>query len=88
MREIRARVKGARGVVATRPGLADELARHGVKAARFYARFGITEAMYRRGVPSHEPGHEIDRLSDLLGVPVDVRTKPRSRAKAATRTTS
>jgi hypothetical protein len=38
--------------VATTPGLAETLARDGRKAARFYARFGITEGQFREGVPA------------------------------------
>ena len=49
--EFRARVKAARAVVATTRGLAELLARDWRKAARFYARFGITEGMFRRGSP-------------------------------------
>ncbi len=52
MRETRSRVKAARALVATTPGLAIILARDWQKAARFYAGFGITEAMFRSGVPS------------------------------------
>ncbi len=40
--------------MATTPGLADTFARDWQKAARFYARFGITEEMFRCGVPSFE----------------------------------
>ncbi len=36
--------------IATTPGMAEMLARDGLKAARFYARFGITEEMFRDGV--------------------------------------
>ena len=46
LRERRARVKVARAVVATTPGLAETPAAEWQRAARFYARFGITEAIY------------------------------------------
>jgi hypothetical protein len=36
-------LKAARAVVATTPGLAETLARDWQRAARFYARFGITK---------------------------------------------
>jgi hypothetical protein len=52
LRELRARVKAARSVVSTTPGLADTLRGDWQKAARFYARFGITDAMYRHDVAS------------------------------------
>ncbi len=50
LRELRARVKAARAVVATTPGLAELLQRDWRKAARFYARFGITESQFRLGI--------------------------------------
>ncbi len=51
VRGLRGRVKGARTVVATTPGFAETLAGDWRRAARFYARNGITEEMLRRGVP-------------------------------------
>jgi hypothetical protein len=45
-------VKHARAVVATTTGLAETLARDWRKAERFYARFGVTESMFRLGVRS------------------------------------
>ncbi len=50
LRDLRGRGKAARAVVATTPGLADVLQRDWQKAARFYARFGVTEAQFRQGV--------------------------------------
>jgi len=44
-------VKIARAVVSTSPGLAQTLAANWKKATRFYARFSITEAQFRNGVP-------------------------------------
>jgi hypothetical protein len=62
LRELRARVKAARAVGAAPPGLAETLASDWRKATRFHARFGITEAQFRSGVPSAVPsmavGHE------------------------------
>jgi hypothetical protein len=49
LRDLRGRVKLARAVLSTTPGLAEILAREWHKAARFYVRFGITEALFRRG---------------------------------------
>jgi hypothetical protein len=50
----RAGVKAAPVLIATTPGLADTLARNWQKAARFYARFRITETMLRAGVRQAE----------------------------------
>jgi len=50
LRDLRGRVKAARAVVSTTPRLAETLAADWQKATRFYARFGITEAMFRHGV--------------------------------------
>ncbi len=50
LRDLRARVKPARAVVATHPGMAEVLARDWRKAAWFDARFGITEGQFRFGV--------------------------------------
>jgi hypothetical protein len=51
LRDVRARVKAARAMVATTPGMAETLARDWRRAAWFYGRFGITEIQYRDGVP-------------------------------------
>ncbi len=70
LRELRARVKAARAVVATTPGLSETLARDWQKAARCYSRFGITEEFYRHGVPgdSAKSAQELPYLaSPLLG---------------------
>lgn len=50
IRDLRARVKRARAVVATTPGLSEILQNDWRKAARFYGRFGITGAMFRDGI--------------------------------------
>lgn len=44
-------VKAARAVVARKPGLAEVLAGNWQKAARFYANYGVTEGMFRQGLP-------------------------------------
>ena len=54
LRDLRGRVKAARAVVSTTPGLADTLAGDWTQAARFYARFGITETAFRCGVPQSD----------------------------------
>jgi len=54
LRELRGRVKAARAVVSTTPGLAGTLAANWRRAAEFYARFGVTESMFRSGVRSAE----------------------------------
>jgi hypothetical protein len=54
LRELRARVKLARAVVSRMPGLAAILRERPDRAARFYARFGITESQFRTGVPALE----------------------------------
>jgi hypothetical protein len=39
--------------VSTTPGLVEILQRDWMKAARFYTRFGITEAQFQGGVPGN-----------------------------------
>ena len=50
LRDLRGRVKRARAVISSTPGLAETLASDWRKAAHFYARFGVTEGMVRQGV--------------------------------------
>ena len=52
LRDLRGRVKVARAVVATTPGLAKTLLTDWKRAAGFYARFGITKEIFRQGVPA------------------------------------
>jgi hypothetical protein len=66
LRELRARVKTTRSVVSSTPGLADALRGDWQKAARFYARFGITEQVFRYGV-SNESVAPVTRL-ELQGI--------------------
>ena len=80
--EIRARVKSARAVVATTPGLANTLQRDWRKVARFYARFGITETLFRNGVPAGEAAVSED-LIDQVRAPSDRFAEVRVRAEAA-----
>jgi DNA-binding FrmR family transcriptional regulator len=69
LRDLRGRVKAARTAVSSTPGAAEVLRQDGVKAARFYARFEITEEQLRHGVsvsvydtetawPSCRAGHD------------------------------
>jgi len=55
VRDLRGRVKAARAVVSRTPGLVEKLTSDWKKAARFWARFGITEEMFRAGVKVSEP---------------------------------
>ena len=58
--DIRGRVKAARPVVSTTPGPAEILAFDWRKAARFYARFGVTGTMFQKGNPRFEvPGEDL-----------------------------
>jgi hypothetical protein len=50
LRDLRARVKLAHGAVSRTPGLKEILAADWKKAARLYARFGVTEETFRKGV--------------------------------------
>lgn len=59
LRDLRGRVKAARALVSSTPGLAEILAGDWRKAARFYARFGTSEHSYRYGVPEGGPAKEI-----------------------------
>jgi len=52
LHELRARVKAARAVVTATPGLVETLARDWRKAARFYARFRVSDELLRKGAPS------------------------------------
>jgi len=52
LRDLRGRVKAARAIVSSTPGLAEVIASNWRRAARFYTRNGITEKMFRHGVPA------------------------------------
>jgi hypothetical protein len=54
LRDLRARVKVARAVVSSTPGLAEILAADWKKAAFFYTRFRVSEAQLRHGIPGGE----------------------------------
>jgi hypothetical protein len=51
LRELRARVKTARAVVALTPGLAETLQLDWERAARFYARHDVSKTQFNHGVP-------------------------------------
>jgi hypothetical protein len=52
LRELRARLKRARAIVARTPGLAESIRRDWKRAAQFYARLRVNEVQLRRGAPS------------------------------------
>jgi len=62
--DLRGRVKASRAAISKTPGAEEVLRRDWMKAARFYARFGVTEDMFRRGVSplclEGEPGQPRD----------------------------
>ena len=64
LRDLRGRMKTARAVVSTAPGLSEILRRDWGRAALFYSRFGIAETLYRGGVtPQRDAG---DQLTEPL----------------------
>ena len=50
LRDLRGRVKAARALVSSTPGLAETLRGDWRKAACFYTRCGLTERQFRNGV--------------------------------------
>ena len=48
--DLRGRVKAARAVISGAPGLAETLTSDWRRAARFYARFGVTEELVRNRI--------------------------------------
>ena len=52
LRDLRGRVRAARAAISTAPGGEEVLLRDWQKAARFSARFGVTEHQFRHGVPA------------------------------------
>ena len=55
LRDLRGRVQAARAAISRTPAAEDVLLRDWVTAAKFYARFGIAETMFRRGVAVIDP---------------------------------
>jgi hypothetical protein len=54
LRDLRGRVKAARGTLSAAPGSAEIISSDWAKEARFYARFGITETQFWAGVPASD----------------------------------
>jgi hypothetical protein len=84
LRELHGRVKAARAVVSTTPGLAEILAANWQKAERFYARFGITEAGFRYGIRTIAP-ESIDNLAEKVRGPIDGATEVQARSRRFSR---
>jgi hypothetical protein len=82
LRELRIGVKKARAMAASTPGLDEILAKDWQKAARFYARFGISQEMFRHEVPAREDSSEANLWPDFAEPHVDVRTESRTRAES------
>lgn len=80
LRDLRGQVKVARAVIAGTPGLAESLKCDWQRAARFYARFGITEDLVRHGVPAFDA--EAQDLAGRVGSPSDWRAEERARIEA------
>jgi len=69
LRELRARVRVARAVVSATSGLSEILAADWRKAARFYARFGVTEGTLRHGVrdvPEEETHNRRESFDSII----------------------
>ena len=80
LRDLRGRVKAARAAISGNPGAEEVLAKDWVKEARFYARFGITQAQFRHGVATVEEAG-IDLLQQLRS-PCDWLSEVRAREAA------
>ena len=68
LRDLRGRVKGARVVVSGTPWPAEILAEGRQEAARWYARSGFRERMFRRGVPGRGDGGPDTRFELRQGI--------------------
>ncbi len=77
LRDLRGRVKAARAVMAGTPGLAGALQTDWQRAARLYARFGITEELVRHGVAAGAV--EGDDLAERARRPSDWMAEARAR---------
>ena len=80
LRDLRGRVKAARAAISANPGAEEVLARDWVKEARFYVRFGITQAQFRHGVTTVEEAG--DDLFQQLRSPCDWLSEVRAREAA------
>jgi hypothetical protein len=82
LRDLRGRVKAARATIPATPGTERALRQDWVRAAHFYARFGITEALLRYGVPKMECPEEADQCSGSYIEPTDARKETLSHEEA------
>jgi hypothetical protein len=76
-------VKAARKALAATPGAGDAMRGDWRKEAAFLARFGVTQAQFRHGVPAdagETPGDE--DAGELLGSPRDTREEIAARGSA------
>ncbi len=80
LRDLRGRVKRARAIIASTPGLCEVLASRRRHGARFYARFGMTEELVRNGVPVLDA--ETQDLAERGRSPIDWMEEVRARAEA------
>lgn len=80
LRDLRGRAKVARAVIARTPALPETLARDWRRAARFYARYGVTEGLVRHGVPAGDS--ECRNLTEGARSPSDWMTEVRARGAA------
>jgi hypothetical protein len=67
LRDLRGRVKAARAIVSTTPGLSETLQKDWETATRFYALHGITETQLRSGVPPNDDYEGLDSSSSDVG---------------------
>jgi hypothetical protein len=79
LRDLRGRVKAARAVLSTTPGLAETLVRDWRKATRFYARFGVTEDQFRHGVPLSERSWDKETVHNSRTFEVDADAEAQTR---------
>jgi hypothetical protein len=78
--DLRGRVKAARAALAACPGGADAIRADWRKEAGLMARFGITQAMFREGVPSQLL--EEQELGTTECVPIDWMVESQRRSEA------
>ena len=81
LRDLRWRVKAARAAISTTPGAEELLRQDWVKAAHFYACFGITEVLFRHGMPA-EAAAATEDLCDQTRALADVREEIRATKEA------
>jgi hypothetical protein len=82
--DLRGRVKAARKALAAAPGAADAVRADWRKEAAFLARFGVTQAQFRHGVPADavEAENTAEDATELFGSPYDSREETTARALA------